>query len=218
MHLLRNPKAPALPVATKEYVPEFFTRLLGALRIYFNTIDSGLAALFGRRGGRYLEFPYGAFSSTQTQSVATINTPTRVTLNTTDFASGTSFVAGDGIHVEQDGIYNLQFSVQVTNSDTQIHDMALWLRKGTGTGTPVDIPYTSSVVSVPGTHGGQPGYHVLAANFYVELGGTDFVELWWSTNSTQVELNTLPPITTPFVNPGSPSVVVTLSFVSSPAE
>lgn len=218
MHFLKNPKAPALPVATKEYVPDFFTRLLGALRVYFNSIDAGLGALYGRRGGRYLEFPYGSFSSTATQTVPVINTPTRVAFNTADIATGMYFVPGDGIHVEQDGIYNVQFSAQLVNSDTQIHDADFWLRRGSGSGAAVDVPNTASITSVSGTHGGQPGYHVIAANFYVTLAAGDYIELWWAANSTQLALTYLPPITTPFVSPGSPSIVTTVTFVSSPAE
>lgn len=158
--------------------------------------------------------PYGAFQSNATQTVATINTPTRVTFNTTDYANLTSFTPGDGIHVQAAGLYNVQFSVQVTNADTQSHDIDIWLRKGSGGGTAIDIPNTASVVSVQGTHGGQPGYIVFSANFFVSLAINDFIEFWWSTNSTQVTLNYLPAITTPFASPGAPSIVATLTYVS----
>ena len=161
------------------------------------------------------KFPHGSFTSAQTQSVAVINTPTRVTFNVTDYHRDMVQVAGDGIHVAQSGLYNVQFSCQLTNTDTQTHDAAIWIRKGSGVSAAVDVPYTSSVTSVTGTHGGQPGYHVIAANFFVYLEVDDYIELWWATNSLQVTLDTLPPITTPFTNPGSPSVVVTLSYVSS---
>lgn len=161
------------------------------------------------------KFPHGSFTSTQTQTVSVINTPTRITFNVTDYHRDMVQVAGDGIHVAQSGLYNVQFSCQLTNTDTQAHDAAIWLRKGSGVGAATDVPYTSSVTSVTGTHGGQPGYHIIAANFFVYLNVDDYIEMWWVTNSLQVSLDALPPITTPFVNPGSPSVVVTLSYVSS---
>lgn len=166
-------------------------------------------------GAVWDKFPHGAFTSTQTQSVATIDTPTRVTFNVTDYSRQVAQIAGDGIHVYQSGLYNVQFSCQLTNSDNQIHDAAIWLRKGSGLGAAVDVPYTASVTSVQSTHGRQPGYHVIAANFMVYLDVDDYIEMWWAANSTQVTLNTLPPITVPFANPGSPSVVLTLSYVSS---
>lgn len=154
--------------------------------------------------------PHGSFSSTQTQTPVTINTPQLLTLNRTDYSYLMVGVVGDGIHVDYYGAYNVQFSIQFTNSDTQAHDVTVWLRHNG-----VDVPYTASVITILGTHGGQPGYSVLAANFFLKLNPQDYVELWWAANSTQVQVNTLPPITTPFVNPGSPAVVVTVDYVSS---
>lgn len=161
------------------------------------------------------KFPHGAFSSTQTQSQTVINTAKLVSLNTTDYAYKTTRVAGDGIHVQVAGLYNIQFSIQLTNEQTQPHDAAVWLRKGSSSTPAVDVPYTSSVVTISGTHGGQSGYHVVAANFFVYLNVNDYIEFWWAASDLLVKLNALPPITTPFINPGSHSVVVTLSYVSS---
>lgn len=160
-------------------------------------------------------YPYGAFQSTANQTVSTINTPTRVALDTTDFASGMNLVIGDGIHVTNAGLYNVQFSIQVTNADTQIHDLDIWIRKGASGGTASDVAGTASVCSVVGTHGGQPGYQFNAANFFIRFNAGDFIEFWWSTNSTQVTLQALPAITTPFTSPAAPSAVVTLTWVGS---
>ena len=212
---LYAPESPSLPLAPNELNRGYFDQKSNVLRLYFNRLRAALQALLSPRGGKYLSFPYGAFSSTVTQAVSIIDTPTRVSLDTSDYLNGTYFVVGDGIHVEQSGIYNVQFSVQLTNGHNQDQDMAIWLRKGSGSGTAVDIPYTTSVATVSATHGGQPGYYVLAANFYVSLIDGDFIEFWWAANHLLVQLETLPPITTPFVNPGAPSVVVTTSFVSS---
>lgn len=203
-------KAPRLLAAPVEYAQRFVDDLTNVMRLYFNQIDNIMQLVLGTRGGQYINNPYGAYQSNTTQTVATINTPTLIYLEVTDFENGTYRTAGDGIHVEQSGIYNVQFSAQVTNADTQPHDAALWLRKN---GT--DYAYSNSVFSITGTHGGQPGYGVVAANFFVSLSTGDYIELWWATNSLQVTLNTLPPITTPFITPGAPAVVCTLSFVSS---
>lgn len=205
--------APRLPAATVEYDQRFIDQFTNALRLYFNQLDSQSGALIGSLGGQFINAPHGAFQSNANQTVATINTPTLIALEVTDFSNGVYRTIGDGIHVQQSGIYNLQYSVQVTNTDTQAHDFAIWLRKNGA-----DIAMTNSVFSILGTHGGQPGYFVGACNFYVELLAGEYVELWWSTNSTQVSLQTLPAITTPFIAPGAPSAVCTLSFVSSLAK
>lgn len=214
--------APRLPSATIQYDQRFLDQYSNVLRLYFNGIDTTFGSLLGdassttgtHAGGGYLAFPYGSFSSRTTQSVAVINTPTRVVFDTTDYANDTYFVAGDGLHTNVAGIFNVQFSAQLTNSDTQAHEADIWLRKGSGSGTATDVPNTASVVTIAGTHGGQPGYYVLAANFYVELQAGDYIEFWWASNSTQVQLNYLPAITVPFASPGAPAIVATLSFVS----
>lgn len=214
--------APRLPSATVEYNQQFIDQLTNILRLYFNGIDTTFGGLLGdtktgtsvHPGGGYLAFPFGSFESHTTQSVATINTPTRVSFDTTDYANDMYFVAGDGIHVKVGGIYNVQYSIQLTNSDTQPHDMDIWIRKGHNSGVASDVANTASVTTVPGTHGGQPGYNVLAANFYLQLQAADYIEFWWASNSTQVQMNYLPAITTPFASPGAPAIVATLSFVS----
>lgn len=204
---------PAIPLAPDEYSKSATDGASNVLRLFFNRLAYVLNALTGPSdtggGGAGLYFPYGAFSSTQTQSVTAPATPTLVTLNSTDCASGMYRAVGDGVHVQSSGVYNVQFSCQITNDDTQTHEVDMWIRKNG-----VNAAWTASVVSVPGTHGGQPGYNVLAANFFVPLTAGDYIEFWWATNSTQVTLNALPAITSPFISPGAPSMVVTLSFVS----
>lgn len=212
MPLLNRTSAPPLPPSPPVPNKTHIDSVLNILRLYFSRVDTLFGALVNRLGGRFLEFPNGSFYSTTTQSIAVINTPTLVTLGSTGDANGIRYVLGDGLHVDYNGLYNVQFSIQLTNSDTQAHDMAVWLRVNGS-----DVPWSSSVVTVPSTHGGQPGYQIIAANFYVELLQSDYLELWWSSNSLQVQINALPPITTPFVNPGSPAVVVTVSFVSTTA-
>ena len=151
---------------------------------------------------------YGGFHDTTIQTVSTINTPTKVSLNTTDFHNGMS-LASNRITITRAGLYNLAFSLQVTNSDTVNHDMDLWIRQN---GT--DVPASASVATVLSTHGGQPGYGIVAANFFIQAAANDYIEFWWSSNSTQVSINTLPAITTPFASPAAPSIVVTLHQIA----
>ena len=152
---------------------------------------------------------YGAFASTANQTVSAANTPTRVIFDTVDVANQIYYTSGDGIHLQQDGVYNVQFSLQITNDDTVIHDAYFWFRLNGE-----DISNSASFTSVVNKHGGVVGYGLLAANFFFTLTAGDYIELWWATDSTQVTLATLPATTTPLVKPESPSVVVTLQKVN----
>ena len=219
---LRNPAVPALPVSPAEYRQPWAASLLNVLRLYFNQIKTmldnlvELATTF--QAGTYghtIKFPHGAFSSQTIQTVGAPATPTRVTFDTEDYKYKTHYTAGNGITFEYAGRYNVQFSCQLTNSDNASeHDFDIWLRKN-GSTTAYDIPDTASVVTVAKPHGGNPGYHIIAANFFVEVAANDFIEFWWAASSTQLQIDYLPAITGPFDSPGAPSIVATVSFVSA---
>ena len=70
--------------------------------------------------------PYGAFQDSTDQTAASANTAYAVKLNTTDFSHGISVASTSHITVTSYGIYNVQFSLQFTNTDTQIHDVDVW--------------------------------------------------------------------------------------------
>jgi hypothetical protein len=160
--------------------------------------------------------PYGAFQDT-TDQTATANTATVMTFNTTDFANGVSVVTSGGkasrLTVEQAGIYNLQFSAQFQNTDSQLHDVSIWLRKD-ASGAGVDVDGSTGLISVPNSHGGINGHTIVGWNYYVTLNTNDFVEIWWSTPSTNVTIQAYAAGTSP-TRPTTASVVATLTFVSN---
>jgi hypothetical protein len=119
-------------------------------------------------------------------------------------------LSGGALQADYTGVYNVQFSVQVANSDSQAHSAWVWLQKNG-----VDLPATSSVFSVPAKHGTTDGHVIGAANFIVEAMAGDTLGLMWATDNALVVLEAIPAQTTPFVRPLSPSVVLTAVFVSA---
>lgn len=207
-----TPAVPDLPTPESAYSSSVFTKTNAVLRIYFTRITTALAVLFGPRGGKYLNIPYGAFSDT-TDQTATANTATVMTFNTTDFANGVSVASTSKLTVAQAGIYNLQFSAQFENSDTQEHDVSIWLRKD-ASGAGVDIAGSAGLVGVPSKHGAFNGHLIVGWNYYVTLNANDFVEIWWSTPSNLVTIQAYAAGTSP-TRPSTASVVATLTFVSN---
>jgi hypothetical protein len=115
--------------------------------------------------------------------------------------------------VAQAGIYNLQFSVQFENADTQEHDVTIWLRKdASGAGT--DIAGSAGLVGVPSKHGSFNGHTIVGWNYYISLNANDFVEIWWSTPDTNVTIQAYAAGTSP-TRPSTASVVATMTFVSN---
>ena len=203
-----NPVAPNLPLATALYERQYQDQFSNVLRLYFNQLDNAFGSLLGPTGGKYLRFPYGAVQRT-TDKTFTANTATLVTFDQTDYLNGMTNDAADGIHVQQAGIYNYQFSVQLKNTDTQIHSAWIWLRKNG-----VDIAGTGSKFDVTSSHGGTPGFVIAAANFYIDLNANDYVEMWGAADNVAVTFDATAAQTSPFAMPSIPSVVATLSFVS----
>jgi hypothetical protein len=175
-------------------------------RIGFNSYI-GLEPISQTAASTY--FPYGAFQDTTDQTLATVTATGDVTLNTTDYTLGTSLVDGYKIKVDYSGLYNLQFSLQFANSDVQIQDVDVWIRKNGS-----DVAGSNSKFSIPNSHGGTDGHLIAALNFYIELAKNDYVHVAWATTSTNVTIEHLATQSTP-TRPSTPSAIITLQYLSA---
>jgi hypothetical protein len=213
---LQTPATPDLPNPQDSYDRLTVAQTNAALRTFFLKLTNVLQTLASPRGGKYLNNPYGAFQD-GTDQTATANTATVMTFNTTDYANGVSVVTSGGkasrLTVAQAGIYNLQFSVQFENADTQEHDVTIWLRQdASGAGT--DIAGSAGLVGVPSKHGSFNGHTIVGWNYFVSLNTNDFVEIWWSTPDTNVTIQAYAAGVSP-TRPSTASVVATMTFVSN---
>jgi hypothetical protein len=155
---------------------------------------------------------WGSFWDTTTQTAAAVNTAYPITINTADPANnGVTVVSGSRITFQYAGVYSVTFSAQFTNSDTQIHDANIWLRKNNA-GSSGDVPDTDSKFSVPNSHGGIHGNLVGTVNYVLSLNAGDYLELIWATTNTAVTLTSIPAGTTP-VSPRIPSIILTATQV-----
>jgi len=209
MASLDIPKAPNLPLSPETPDRQYSDQVNNALRLYFNRLDAVNSATLQPRGAANFNFPYAAVQRT-TDKTFTANTATQITLDQNDFLNGCTNDGTDGIHVNTAGLYNYQFSTQFRNTDSQIHSAWIWLRVN---GT--DVEGTGSKFDVTGSHGGVDGFVIGAANFYVQLNAGDYIEMWAASSNTAVTFDAANASTSPFAMPAIPSVVATLSFVSS---
>lgn len=154
-------------------------------------------------------YPYLAVQDSTDQTAASTTTAYAITYDTTDYSLGASLSNSSRLNVSYSGLYNLQFSAQFVNTDSSIHDIDIWFRKN---GT--DIANSNSRYSVPNRHGSVDGHLIAALNFFVALEKNDYVQIMWSTDSTNVSLQSLPAATSP-TRPSIPSVIATLSYLSS---
>jgi hypothetical protein len=152
--------------------------------------------------------PYGAFHDNNDQSATTTVDPYAMSFDTTDFSNGVSVVSNSQLTVTSPGVYNLQFSAQVTNSNNQIQDIDIWFRKN---GT--NIPASNSRFSINERHGSIDGHLIAALNFFVDLDAGDYVEIMWAVTNTAVRLEATGAQSSP-TRPTTPSIIATMMMVS----
>jgi len=112
------------------------------------------------------------------------------------------------ITVVDAGLYNVQFSIQFTNSGANVHTTSVWFRKN---GT--NIADSNSEFSIPAKHGATDGRLIAALNFFAELAADDYLELMWATQDSGINITYLAAQTSP-ARPATPSVILTVARVS----
>ena len=205
-----NPAVPNLPLGTQEYERRYQDQFTNVLRLYFNQLRNAMSELFSSDGGKYISFPYGAFQDSTDQVAVSTTVAYPVTFDTTDFSNGVTVASNSRITVANAGLWNLQFSIQLTNTTNATHDVDIWFRVN---GTNV-ANSNSRFGFAPRKSAGDP-YHIIAAlNYFVSLNATDYVQIMWRTNDVGVYIEHYPVSASP-TRPAIPSAIVTMSFVSA---
>jgi len=152
---------------------------------------------------------WGSFWDTGKKTVVSTTTAYGITFNNSDPQNnGVTVVDGSKITFQSTGVYNLQFSAQVFNTENnQEHEATFWLKKNGN-----NIPDTAGTITVIGKHSDITGAALPSWNWMLPLNANDYVELYWHTNSTNVLLGTLPEGTSP-VHSVSPAVIFTAQQV-----
>jgi len=202
--------APSLPLATPQYSQQYLDQLNNVLRLYFNRLDNLLAQLQTSSGGVGIRLPYGAFQDSTDQVAASTTVAYPITFDTTDFSNGVTVVSNSRITVASAGIWNLQFSIQLTNTTNAAQDVDVWFRVN-GTNVPAS---NSRFGLAPRKSPSDPFHLIMALNYFVSLNATDYVEIVWRTTDTGVYIEHYPVSASP-TRPAIPSAIATLSFVSA---
>ena len=204
---LETPSIPSLGFPPEGYERRHFNENYGSINNYFRKLTTVLGSLFGPRGGKFMNNPYGAFQSTVDQTAAAANTAYAMTLNTVDYANGVSVASNSRITVVDSGIWNLQWSGQFENTDSQDHDVRVWLKiNGTV------VTGSTGFFAVASKHGSVDGHALVGWNYFLSLNANDYVELWWETDNTLVTIQAYPAAGN---YPSTASLIATMTFVSN---
>lgn len=126
---------------------------------------------------------YGAWQDMFTQTAASSNVGYPFIFRTIDLENQVRVVTNGTnltrITFDNTGIYNLQFSAQIQNTDNAQHDVSIWLRKN---GT--DVVGSSGLISVPARKSagaGNEGHGVFGWNYLLSVVAGEYYEIVWST-------------------------------------
>ena len=201
---LTPPATPNIPLAPASYERPYIDQLNNVFRLFFNQISSLFRTLLGPLGGRVLNNPCASFYTTTTQTAAAINTAYAISMDPAVFENGVYLgTPASRIYIDNDGVYNFQFSLQLAKSSASTGDIWIWYRVNG-----VDAAYSASQVAVQGTS----AQTVAAWNFVVEMNAGDYFELMWAVDDTHVEIIQYG---TAAFRPAIPPVIMTVTFVSA---
>lgn len=157
------------------------------------------AAFTVQASGNYVFRPWG-YQGTYSVS------PSQTVASTTVIGALPSMITAS-----QYGLYNIQFSAQLSNPSATEYDIDIWFKKNDQT-----IPNSNSQFTVPKKHGVTNGHVIAGLNFFIDLDVGEYVEIVWRTEDSQVFIEAIPPQTNP-LRPATPSIIVTANYVSSKA-
>jgi hypothetical protein len=167
-----------------------------------NTVITGQQIIDGAGGGGAVGY-YAQYQDDISQPLVAVNVGQPVKFRTMDYSNGVTVNADTEITIANTGIYNLQFSFQYQNVDSQDHDVTIWLRKNGS-----DVSGSAGFVAVISSHGGVPGHCIPSWNYLLDAVGGDYYELYWSATSLDVSMHFYPAGSPP---PSAASAIFTVT-------
>jgi len=222
-----------LPLPPTEYSPESLRQAYRILEIYFNQLDSltpNQAESYRANNfyggdfvgyGQNLVFPHIAASDSTDQIASGNNTATQVKFNTLDSEYGWTLNPPGSATATYDGVYKITFSLQFINTANAIHYATVWLKVNN-----IDVDNSTTIFTIPARKSASPGEEGYICGYseatFTAIAG-DEIELYWATDlagnpttpTNGVYIYHDGPQVSPFVRPAIPSVIGSITFVSS---
>lgn len=167
--------------------------------IYVTNNTGGTFTITGLTATGFSANYYGSFSDTTTQPILSANTPIAWTYNTTELSNGISVVNNSRIKVANKGVYEIGYSAQIQRlvGGTPA-DVTIWARVNGN-----DVTRTSSTLGFANNN----TYQLPFVSFMFELNANDYVEFYFSSSDTNIEITTISGLTSP-IRPIAPSVII----------
>lgn len=128
--------------------------------------------------------PYGQFTNTTDQSAPSTGTSAVVLWDTTSLANGIYLSNSTRINVRNAGVYDISFSLQLTNSTNDNQYADVWIRVN---GT--DVANSGRRFGIgPRKSTGDPSAVIASMNKYLNLSANDYIEIAGAVSDVGVTL------------------------------
>lgn len=144
--------------------------------------------------------PRGEFTSEVSQTAASTTAAYAVTFEANTYPYGVTLVSSSRMTCATAGLYSVIYSIQFYNSTAGAKTIYVWLRKN---GT--DIALSTRRYSI------GDDYLVVAASFSAGVAATDYIEVVWSTSSTDVSIQPYAAGVAP-TRPTTPAAIVSVVY------
>lgn len=224
---LNPPFQPSLPLGTESYSRQYQDQFSNILRLYFNQLTNTLQQLLNTDGGKYLNFPYGAFHQDGVTALTagisnTSTTPIPVT-STAGFPSSGYLLIGTeliGYTTTTATTFDGTVTRGALGTSQASHALGAAVSEAQATGSPTTIGSVRLTVTDEsnGVYIGSPNSRIyfennglynlqLSAQLLSFANSADNVTLWFSQNGVDVA-NSASIATVPAIHGGVPGASI----------
>ena len=175
-----------------------------------NIGPQGIQGNIGPAGNTFIGGDYGAFYDVTTQTISNVAIAHKTPISNTTISSGVSISNGN-IVVSTSGVYDIQYSIQFTNTDNANHDIYVWLRINN-----IDLPDSNSEFTIHSRNsnpGGAVGKLIAVTPIVSTLNAGDTVQIMWSSDDTGIAITTFAAQSNP-TRPRTPGVIVYVNQIA----
>jgi len=203
---IQTPAPPSIGSAPTLYDRAYIDQSNGSMRTFFIKLINALATVFGPRGGKYLNLPYGAFQDDTDQTDGSTAVAYYFRLNTTDYSNGisvssrtasfTGSIATTVLTVSAVSAGSIYPSMQISGTGVTAGTRIVAQLTGTSGGTGTYTVSTSQTVISTAMTGDLPSKVVVAqdglyniqfsAQFINTTNDVQDVDIWFKKNGTDV--------------------------------
>lgn len=203
---IQTPAPPSIGSAPTLYDRAYLDQSNGSMRTFFIKLINALATVFGPRGGKYLNLPYGAFQDNTDQTDGSTAVAYYFRFNTTDYSNGVSVVsrtasftgsiATTTLTVSAISAGSIYPSMQISGTGVTAGTRIVAQLTGTAGGTGTYTVSTSQTVTSTAMTGDLPSkinvsqdglYNVqFSAQFINTTNDVQEISIWFRKNGTDV--------------------------------